>query len=45
MHVHASALDMVVLAAKLVIILFILRQIAARFHESKFGQALAAIVA
>jgi hypothetical protein len=43
MHVHASALDALIIAAYLLVIGFLLRMIAARYKDSPFGQALAFI--
>jgi hypothetical protein len=45
LHVHVSTLDTLVLAAKLLVILFLLRAFAARFSERPIGKAVAAIVA
>jgi len=45
MHVHASALDALIITAYLLIALFVLRWIAAKTSERPIGKALAAIVA
>jgi hypothetical protein len=45
MHVHASALDALTIGAYLIVLMFLLRQFAARFSEKPIGKAVAAIVA
>lgn len=44
MHLHASALDAVVFAAYLLIIMAALRTLAAKIPDSAFGQGLAYIL-
>lgn len=44
MHVHASALDFLVVMAYLVIGSFLWRQLAARMSESPIGKAMGAIL-
>jgi hypothetical protein len=44
-HIHASALDALVVIAYMVIGLFLLRQLAARLSERPIGKAIASIVA
>ena len=43
-HLHVSALDTIVMAANVVIIMFLLRILAAHTSESAFGKGLAAII-
>lgn len=42
---HASALDALIVAAYLLIVMFVLRQIAARTSDRPIGKAIAALVA
>lgn len=44
MHVHASALDFLVVGAYLVIFSFLWRQIAGRFADRPIGKAMGAII-
>lgn len=44
MHVHASALDFLVVGAYIVIFSFLWRQIAARLSEGPIGKAMGAIL-
>jgi hypothetical protein len=43
MHVHVGALSLLITAAEVIIILFAMRMIAAKFPESPVGKAMAAI--
>lgn len=43
-HLHVSALDTVILAANVVIIMFLLRILAAHTSGNAFGKALGAII-
>ncbi len=43
MHVHVGALSVAITAAEVVIILFAMRMIAARWPESPIGKAMAAL--
>lgn len=43
-HLHVSALDTIVLAANMLIVLFLLRILAAHTANSAFGKALGAII-
>lgn len=44
MHVHASALDFLIIGAYMVIFSFIWRLIAARLSDSAFGKAMGAVL-
>lgn len=43
-HLHVSALDTIVLAANVIIIMFLLRILAAHTANSAFGKGLGAII-
>jgi hypothetical protein len=45
LHIHASTLDALVIAAYLLIIMFLLRAFAGRFSERPIGKAVASLVA
>ncbi len=43
MHVHVGALSLMITFANVIIILFIMRMIAAKYPESPVGKAMAAL--